>query len=201
LGIAAAVLNYRVAPYRHPWPWTDASRAIRWIRYTAEELGIDANRVGILGFSAGGHLATSTGVYWDTGSKESADPVDRMISRPDLMVLCYPVISFGQYRHHGSMVNLIGEAPDPDLQHALSLETQVTSETAPAFIWHTADDAAVPVQNALGMAAALASRGVSMEVHIFPSGRHGLGLAYDEPQVGAWTGLCARWLKAQGVGT
>lgn len=199
-GVAAAVLDYRVAPYRHPWPWTDASRAIRWIRSHADEIGLDGARVGILGFSAGGHLAASTGIHWDEGHAESVDAVDRQSSRPDLMVLCYPVISFAERRHHGSMVNLLGEEPDPDLRRELSLETGVSADTPPSFIWHTADDAAVPVQNSLGFAGALAEHDVPVELHVFPHGRHGLGLATGEPHVAGWTDLCAQWLRSRGFG-
>ncbi len=198
LGIAACVLDYRVAPHRHPIPLGDAQRALRLVRHHAAEWRIDPARVGILGFSAGGHLASTAGTFFDDGDLSASIQSMRHGCRPDLMVLCYPVITFGPDGHHGSMVNLLGDAPPPTLRDALSTETQVSPQTPPTFLWHTADDAAVPVANSLLFAAALARHRVPFEVHVFESGVHGLGLATDDPHVGAWTGLCARWLARQG---
>jgi acetyl esterase/lipase len=186
LGIAAFVLEYRVAPQRHPAPLEDATDAIRTVRQRAAEWRVDPSRVGILGFSAGGHVAASAGTL-------AEDPS----GRPDLVVLCYPVISFGEHRHDGSMLNLLGDDPPADAQAALSLETRVSAETPPAFLWHTAEDGAVPVENSLLFAAALARHDVPFALHVFPHGRHGLGLAEGEPEVGAWTSLCAAWLRAR----
>lgn len=198
IGIAAFILDYRVHPYRHPWPLTDAARAVRYLRHNAVSLGIDPDRIGIMGFSAGGHLAASAGVLHDAGDPDAADPVNRVGSRPDAMVLCYPVISFGRYRHHGSMVNLLGPRPNRESRSRLSLENSVSVDTPPAFIWHTADDGAVPVMNSLDMARAMFLKEVPFELHIFPHGRHGLGLAEKDPVVGAWTGLCRTWLSGLG---
>jgi acetyl esterase/lipase len=151
-----------------------------------------------MGFSAGGHLASTVGTHFDDGRADAEDPVDRMSCRPDAMILCYPVITFGEYRHHGSMINLIGENPSDELIKLLSNELHVTPDTPPTFLWHTADDQAVPVQNSLLFAEALRRCGVPFELHIYPHGRHGLGLALGEPSVSSWTELCARWLKNLG---
>ncbi len=200
LGIAAFVVDYRVAPYRHPIPLQDAQHAIRLVRARAADWRVDPNRVGILGFSAGGHLAATAGTQWDRGSAESRDPVRRMSSRPDLMVLCYPVISFMLACHRGSVVNLLGPEPSLEQRRALSAELQVTPETPPAFIWHTADDAVVDLDNALVMASALRQHGVDVELHVYPHGEHGLGLAPDRPDIATWTELCATFLRAYGFG-
>jgi acetyl esterase/lipase len=116
------------------------------------------------------------------------------------MVGCYPVVSFGPFGHHGSMVNLLGESPDPRLRRRLSLEESVDAQTSPAFLWHTADDEAVPVENSLLLGEALRRHRVPFELHVFPHGRHGLDLAHERPEVGVWTELCARWILAQGGG-
>jgi len=198
IGISAFVLKYRVAPYRHPAPLTDARRAIRYVRFYANEFGIDPHRVGILGFSAGGHLAAAAGTQFDYGDAHAADPIERQSSRPDVMILCYPVITFLEYRHHGSMANLLGEHPPFALREQLSLERQVTSDTPPTFLWHTSDDEGVPVENSLLFASALSRHRVPFELHSYESGRHGLGLAQDHPQARTWTRLCELWLRRQG---
>jgi acetyl esterase/lipase len=198
LGLAVAVLQYRVAPHRHPAPLQDAQRAIRLLRSQAESLQIDPNRIGILGFSAGGHLATSAAVFFDNGRPDAADPIDRASSRPDALIACYPVITFGEHRHDGSMQNLLGPDAPAELKSKMSLETQVKPDSPPTFLWHTADDASVPVENSLLFAAALRRHRIPFELHIFPHGRHGLGLAHELPHVHQWTHLCARWLTAIG---
>ena len=197
-GVSAIVADYRVAPHRHPVPWMDASRAVRRARCRAREWNIRPDRIGILGFSAGGHLASTVATHFDAGNPAASDPVERVSSRPDAAILCYPVITFGEFRHHGSMVNLIGENPSADLREFLSSEKQVTPATPPTFLWHTADDDAVPVENSLLFAAALRRWRVPFELHVFPSGSHGLGLAPDHPHVAAWTGLCETWLRRLG---
>ena len=197
LGISAFVLDYRVAPYRHPIPLLDARRAIQIVRCHAEEWEIDPERVGILGFSAGGHLASTAGTHFEelTGAD---DAVSRFPYRPNAMILCYPVISFGRYRHHGSMENLLGLNPAEDLRDHLSNEKQVSDQTSPAFIWHTANDQAVPVENSLLLAAALSEHQIPYELHIFASGEHGTGMAQGHPYAGPWSDLCARWLNNLG---
>jgi len=198
LGLNAFVLDYRVAPYRHPIPLGDAGRAIRLVRHRAAEWRIDAGRVGILGFSAGGHLAASASTIFDEGDDGASDPVERLSSRPDLTVLCYAVISFTRFAPSGCVTNLLGEAPADDALSALSLETRVSPRTPPTFIWHTVADQLVPVGHALLYARALADNGVPFSLHVFPQGLHGLGLAAGSPTVGAWKGLCARWLEDNG---
>jgi acetyl esterase/lipase len=200
LGVNAFVLRYRVAPYGHPWPLADAQRAIRTVRHRAAAWGVDPARVGILGFSAGGHLAATAATHFDAGDAAAADPVERMSSRPDLAILCYAVITLEQFRHEGSMRNLIGAQPTAELRRRLSAEQQVTADTPPAFLWHTADDAAVPVENSLLFAAALSRFRVPFALHVFERGRHGLGLAQDDPDVGGWTDRCALWLAGHGFG-
>ena len=199
IGLSAFVLRYRVAPYRHPIPWMDATRAMRTLRARAAEWNILPDKLAILGFSAGGHLSAWLSNEWDAGDPAAADPVERAGSRPDASVICYGVITFdGRYYHGGSVTSLLGDPPPADLRHALSLESRVTPQTSPAFLWHTATDDKVPVQNCLLYAHALSRNGVPVEVHIFPEGRHGLGLALDNPNIAAWKELCATWLRDRG---
>lgn len=198
LGIAAFVCAYRVAPYRHPYPSLDAGRAVQWVREHAAACGIRPDRVGLLGFSAGGHLVSTVGTRFGPGDPQSPDPVARHSNRPDALVLCYPVISFVQYAHLGSARNLLGEDPSPEDLAAFSSERNVTPQTPPSFLWHTADDPGVPVQNSLLFAGALAAAGVPLALHVFPHGRHGLGLAPEAPEVAVWTDLCGEWLKQLG---
>lgn len=197
-GFSAFVCDYRVAPYKHPRPLQDAQRAIRWVRANAGALNISPAAVGILGFSAGGHLVSTAGTHYDEGLDDPEDTISRYSCRPDAIVLCYPVISFDVHRHQGSMVNLIGENPPEELRQSLCSETQVTHDTPPAFIWHTADDGGVPVQNALLFAQALSAARVEYELHVYRSGRHGLGLALDQPHIASWMELCAEWLREVG---
>ncbi|MDB5084781.1 MAG: esterase/lipase-like protein [Bacilli bacterium] len=197
-GMSAVVLNYRVAPYKHPSPLLDAQRAIRFVRAHADEWRIDLHRVGILGFSAGGHLAATVGTHYDSGREQAADPIERHSCRPDLLVLCYAVISLLDSPHTGSRKNLTGDEAEDQLLHLLSNERHVTDDTPPTFLWHTADDASVPVENCFLFARALNTHKVPFELHVFESGRHGLGLALDNPNVKPWTDLCALWLKKQG---
>ena len=200
LGIAAFVLQYRVAPYKHPWPLADAQRAIRTIRHRAAEWGVDPGRVGILGFSAGGHLTATAGTHWDRGDVGAEDPIARQSCRPDLLVLCYAVVTFGVFRHEGSMHNLIGAQPSEELRRSLCNEEQVGADTPPTFLWHTADDAGVPVENSLVFAAALSRHRVPFALHVYESGRHGLGLAAGDPDVGSWPERCGVWLARHGFG-
>jgi acetyl esterase/lipase len=200
LGIAAFVLEYRVAPHRHPVPIGDMQQAIRLVRSRAGEWGLAGQPLGVLGFSAGGHLAASAGVFGDDGDAQSADPVARISARPDALVLCYAVISFNRARHQGSIENLLGPDATDEQIAALSLETLVTPVTPPTFLWHTADDEKVPVENSLLFASALGRAGVPFALHVYPHGRHGLGLATDDPVVGSWTALCGSWLATVGFG-
>ncbi|WP_274649712.1 alpha/beta hydrolase [Paenibacillus humicola] len=196
LGVSAFVLRYRVAPYRYPSALKDAQRAVRHVRLHAAEWGIDPAKIGILGFSAGGHLTATASVLFDQGAPEAADPVERQSCRPDLSILCYPVISLDtRYAHGGSRTNLLGPEPAEEMVELLSAERQVKPDTPPAFIWHTADDGAVPVENALLYASALAAAKVPFDLHVYEKGRHGLGLAGEDPHVASWTTVCGLWLK------
>lgn len=198
IGASAFVLNYRVAPYRYPYPLLDAKRAIRLVRYNAEKFSINPNKIGILGFSAGGHLACMSAVHFDNGEPNSEDPIERVSSKPDALILCYPVISFLRFYHKGSMISLLGENPPEELRILLSGENNVKQDTPPTFIWHTADDSAVPVENSILFVEALRRFDIPFELHIFQNGRHGLGLAKDNLLVSKWTQLCENWLKGIG---
>ncbi len=197
-GISAAVCDYRVAPYRHPHPLLDAQRAIRTVRHHAKDWHVDPTRVAILGFSAGGHLASTAATHWDLGDPHATDPIDRLAGRPDAAILCYPVISFAEFGHTGSMHNLLGPNPDPALRENLSNEKQVNAKTPPTFLWHTADDGGVPVENSLLFASALRRAGVPFELHVYQHGAHGLGLAPGDPHVATWARLCGEWLMGLG---
>lgn len=193
-GIHAFVLRYRVAPHRHPAPLEDAKEAMLHIRSGAHGLAVDPERVGVLGFSAGGHLAATLSTAVATGNPR----LDASEAVPDLAVLCYPVVSCTEAVHQGSVDNLLGDAPPSDLLTALSADRHVSADTPPAFLWHTADDAAVPVSHSLRYATALLEAGVPAELHVFPHGRHGLGLAAGEPGAEQWPALCADWLARAG---
>lgn len=196
-GIAAFVLEYRVAPDRHPAPLLDARRAIQFIRANAAEFGIDPSRVGVLGFSAGGHLAASLSLPL-TFTETAGDQVDAERPEPDLAVLCYPVISLVDRPHPGSVANLLGSDTEDALAQALSADRQASAATPPTFLWHTAEDGSVPVTHSLQYATRLAEQGVPFELHVFPHGRHGLALADDDPPVAQWLTLLRTWLGTLG---
>jgi acetyl esterase/lipase len=202
LGVTAFVVKYRMSStgHRHPVPMMDAQRAIRTVRARAKEWGIDPQRVGVLGFSAGGHLASTVATHFDAGKAEDADAIEHESSRPDFAILCYPVISMKEsYSHKGSAKNLLGESPDPKLVDSLSNETQVTEKTPPTFIFQTSEDKGVPAENCVAFYLALHKAGVPAEMHIFQNGRHGLGLAKDTPGTSEWPKLCAKWLEVRGL--
>jgi acetyl esterase/lipase len=198
LGIAAFVLRYRLGPqYHHPIELGDAQRAIRLVRSRAAEWHIAPDRIGMMGFSAGGHLTSSASTHFDSGKADAADPIDRVSSRPDFAVLGYPVISFIEpWTHQGSKTNLLGDKPDAALARSLSSETQVTASTPPAFIYHTNADTVVPVENAVAYFLALRKAGVPAEMHVFKDGPHGTGLGMLDPSLAEWPRLLANWLKA-----
>lgn len=199
-GVAAFVLTYRYGPrYHHPIPLLDAQRAIRYVRSHAAEDGIDPDHIGIWGFSAGGHLASTAGTHFDTGNRDATDPIEKVSSRPDFMVLAYPVISMEPgITHNGSLHNLLGEEPNPMLENELSNETQVTPQTPPTFLFSTTNDGTVPVMNSVLFYEALLHAGVPAEMHIFEQGRHGSGLAQDNPQLRMWPVLLQNWLHLHG---
>lgn len=200
-GIAGFILNYRHAPhYRHPVPLMDAQRALRTVRARATEFGVDPARIGIIGFSAGGHLAATAATKSDSGDPAAADPVDRLSSRPDFVILGYPVITMSApYTHAGSRRNLLGENPSPEMIDLLSAEKHVTRDTPPAFIVHTTEDQAVPLQNPLLFYQACAAAGVPCEIHIYERGRHGLGLGGGDPAFAQWPAQCLQWLRVHAV--
>ena len=195
-GISAFVVKYRLGSggYRHPRMLEDAARAVRLVRARAAEWNVDPARVGIMGSSAGGHLASTLLTHFTSGNAQSPDPVEQQSSRPNLGILCYAVISMGPLTHQGSKDNLLGKTPDADLVRLLSNELQVTQDTPPCFIWHTWEDRAVKVENSLEFAAALQRAGVPFDLHVYQKGAHGLGLGQNHP----WAADCIYWLKAQG---
>src|SRR5580700_3887093 len=199
LGVSAFVLKYRLGPrYHHPIELGDAQRAIRTVRSRAADYAFEPDRIGIMGFSAGGHLASTAGTHFDAGNASAADPIDRAGSRPDFLVLCYPVISFTSFVHAGSKRNLLGENPDPKLVENLSNELQVTKETPPTFLFHTTTDATVPVEDSVMFYSALRKAGVPAELHIYERGPHGVGLAQADPVLSSWPGRLADWLRIHG---
>jgi acetyl esterase/lipase len=199
-GIAAFVLKYRLgsAGYRHPVMLQDAARAVRTVRANATAWKIDTKRIGIIGSSAGGHLASTLVTHFDAGNPEATDPIERVSSRPDLGILCYPVITLGEFTHQGSKQNLLGKDPAPELVRLLSNELQVTPQTPPCFVWSTWEDTAVPVENSLQFAAAMRKARVPCDLHVYLKGPHGIGLgrdAWTPSQLHPWTYDCSYFLK------
>jgi len=201
LGVAAFVLKYRLGPrYRHPAPLEDAKRALRLVRARAGEFRIAPDRIGVWGFSAGGHLASTLATHFDAGNPAAADPVERVSCRPDFAILAYPVISFAtEYAHKGSRRNLLGDNPDPALVENLSNEKQVTAQTPPTFLFHTNEDQGVPAENSVLFYLALRRAGVPAELHIYERGRHGVGLAPNDSVLSSWPQRLADWLRVRGL--
>lgn len=203
-GIAAFVVKYRLGSrgYRHPCMLNDAARALRIVRARAAEWKIDPARIGIMGSSAGGHLASTLLTHWDAGRADAADPVDRLSSRPDFGILCYAVISMQtNTTHMGSRGNLLGENPDPALADSLSNELQVRADTPPCFIWHLYGDTAVKVENSLLFASALSRSKVPFSLHVYEGTRHGTGLGDKAPfaHTHPWAGELLFWLKERKI--
>ena len=201
LGIAAFVLQYRLGPrYHHPVELGDAQRAIRTVRARAAEFRVSPERIGIWGFSAGGHLAATVATHFDAGNAAAADPIDRVSSRPDFAVLAYPVISFTtEYTHKGSLQNLLGDKPDPELVKLLSNELQVRADTPPVFLFHTNEDTSVPPENSVLFYLALRRQKIPAELHIYERGRHGVGLAATDATLGTWPARLGDWLRGRGL--
>lgn len=202
-GITCFVLKYRLGSsgYRYPVELEDGARAIRLVRARANEWKLNPNRIGIIGSSAGGHLASMVMTHFDAGNSNATDVIDRQSSRPDIAVLCYPVITMGELTHQGSKHNLLGENPPPALVQETSSELQVRKDSPPCFIWSTDEDKTVPVENTLQFADALRKAGVPFEVHVYQHGGHGMGLGsrqYNPQKWHPWVAECARWLKEQG---
>ena len=201
MGVAAFVLKYRLGPkYRHPVELGDIQRAVRLVRSHSNDWHIAPGRIGVLGFSAGGHLASTVSTHFDFGDPRATDPIDRMSSRPDFAVLVYPVISMkAPLAHQGSKKNLLGEAPADALVESLSSETQVTTNTPPTFLYHTDTDTVVSAENSVQYYLALRKAGVSAELHIFRKGPHGTGMGLQDPALAEWPKLLANWLRAMGI--
>jgi acetyl esterase/lipase len=206
-GVAGFVLKYRLGRrYRHPAPLQDAQRAIRTVRARAGAWKVDPRRVGIWGFSAGGHLASTAGTHFDDGKADADDPVERVSCRPDFLILAYPVISLKPpYYHKGSRDNLLGPNPPEALVNSLCNDEQVTAKTPPTFLFHTSEDTAVPPENSTLFYEALRRHKVPAELHIYEKGRHGVGLANglggapNDPVLTTWKARLADWMKGRGL--
>jgi acetyl esterase/lipase len=201
LNISGFVLKYRLGPrYHHPVMLQDAQRAIRMIRARAISLGLRPDRIGIMGFSAGGHLASTAGTHFDSGDPRASDPIERLGSRPDFLILGYPVISMNsEYTHAGSRTALLGDHPDPKLLDDLSNDQRVTAQTPPTFIFQTNADTTVPAENSVRFYLALRKAGVPAELHIYEQGPHGVGLAPTNATLSSWPGRLADWLRGRGL--
>lgn len=201
LGGTAFILRYRLAPrYRHPAPMNDVQRAIRTVRARAGQWKIDPQRLAIIGFSAGGHLASTAATHFDAGRPDAADAIEHQSSRPDFAILCYPVIAMAtEYVHAGSRNNLFGPDADPELIEQFSNERRVTGQTPPTFLLHTTTDQVVVPENSILFYSALRKAGVPAELHLYAHGPHGIGLGGDDPALSTWPKLCAQWLRNQGA--
>lgn len=201
LNASGFVLKYRLGPrYHHPAMLQDAQRAIRMVRTRASSLGLRPDRIGIMGFSAGGHLASTAATHFDSGDPRASDPVDRVGSRPDFLILGYAVISMNsEYTHAGSRTALLGDHPDPKLLDDLSNDQRVTSQTPPTFLFHTNADTTVPAENSVRFYLALRKAGVPAELHIYEQGAHGVGLAPTNATLSSWPGRLADWLRGRGL--
>ena len=196
-GVAGIVLKYRIAPYRHPAPLLDVQRALRTVRANATEWKLDPQRIGVMGFSAGGHVASTISTHFDAGKADATDPIEKQSCRPNFSILVYPVISMGPKGHGGSRANLLGNAPTPELITLLSNETQVTKDTPPAFIVHSTTDKMVSVENSQLFYDALQAKGVPAEFLKLTRGDHGLGCGKGDVWA-EWQTKASAWLNAQG---
>ena len=200
-GIAGFICDYRHRGkgYGHPAPLEDAQRAIRTVRSRAKEFNVDPAKIGILGFSAGGHLTSSAVTHFDKGKADSEDPIQKVSCRPDFGVLCYPVIAFNEkFTHVGSQNNLLGKDAPEDLVRSMSSEKQVTAETPPCFLWHTYEDTGVPPENSIVFYLACIKNKVPAELHVYEKGRHGVGLGKGIIGTENWPTECIAWMKNHG---
>lgn len=202
LGITGIVLEYRMKEDHcaHPAPLHDAQRALRTVRFHAKEWNLNPNQIGLMGFSAGGHLASTTATQFDSGNPTATDPIDRRGSRPDFLILCYPVISFSApFAHEGSRWNLLGDTPSKELCVELSGEQQVTADTPPTFLFHTDEDSGVVAEHSVEFYLALRKANVPAELHIYRQGAHGVGLAHETIGTQEWPNACANWMRAEEI--
>ena len=195
LGFNSFVLNYRVAPYKYPAAFADAQRAVRYVRHNCAKFDTDPDKIGILGFSAGGHLACISSALYDSEFYTAGDEADKASARPDAAVLCYPVVSLLSHTHAGSVNSLLGENADDEIKTRFSGEKIAHGNMPPVFLWHTVEDGAVPVENTMALAAALRNNGVPFECHLFNEGWHGLGLGGGTLLATKWAELCGQWLQ------
>ncbi len=201
MGITAFVLKYRLGSpqaegYHHPIQLNDAKRAMRMIRHQAGTYGINPDQIGVIGFSAGGHLASTLGTHYDSGITDADNAIDQTNSRPNFMILVYPVISLNsKFTHRGSRLHLLGPNPAKALVDSLSNESQINSMTPPTFLVHSSDDTVVPPENSIHFYLKLQEHKVPTEMHIFEYGGHGYGMAPDDRTLNAWTILCWDWLS------
>lgn len=202
LGITACLLRYRIGPrYQHPAPLQDVARAMKMTRALAGQWRVDPGRIGIIGFSAGGHLASTVCTRFTDGDRSAADVLDRFSSRPDVAILVYPVITMLDPNSNvHSRKYLLGDNPPAELLEYLSNDRHVTRRTPPTFLFHTMDDAAVSVENSLQYVVACRRNGVPVETHLYEKGVHGVGFAEQDPALNTWPLLASRWLAARGFG-
>ena len=200
IGVSAFVLKYRLKEYGHPAPLRDVLRAVRLLRSEAPRWAIAPDRIGVIGFSAGGHLAASAGTLFDEADGRTGAPLDAVSARPDFMILVYPVIRLiGPFAHTGSGRALLGANATPETLERYSLDTRVTKETPPAFLVHGGTDTAVPAENSVAFSLALRAAGVPAELHLYQSGAHGIGLRPGNGPMSDWPTRCAEWMAARGL--
>jgi len=201
MNVTAFVLKYRLGPrYHRPIELGDVQRGIRWVRAHSEKYGFKPDRIGLVGFSAGGHLASTAGTHFDDGKLDATDPIDRVSSRPDFLILAYPVITMlPPYAHEGSVANLLGENASLELRKQLSNERNVTAQTPPTFLLSTSEDTVVAPENTVEFYLALRKAGVPAEMHVFEKGPHGVGMDLENPVLGIWPTLLTNWLRQRGL--
>ena len=197
IGVHAFVAEYRLSPYKHPVMLFDVLRAVRMVRSHAKEWHIDPDKIAVMGSSAGGHASVMAACHFDAEIPYEKDEIDQVSGKPNGCILCYPVVTMGGFTHEGSRKALLGENPSEELLKYTSLEQCVRPDCPPFFLWHTAADDAVPVENSIQLTLALSEKNVPFEAHIFPYGHHGLGLSADNPHVAQWAPLLQNWLKLQ----
>lgn len=200
IGVTAYILKYRMVEYGHPAPLRDVLRAVRLVRSQAADFSVQPDRIGVIGFSAGGHLAASAGTLFDSPEGRTGAALDAVSARPDFLLLMYPVITLQDpYAHAGSRRALLGESATAEQVAAMSLESRVTPATPPTFMVHTQEDTSVPIENSLLFYRALRAAGVPTEVHLFEKGPHGFGMRKEFGQTSAWIDRAEDWMRGRGL--